>query len=106
MMRKIKKRYLVQWENGQTRRSWWTERNTKFAWTAKRHALKMLARNSNAAAWRVVEVNSTGRNNRIIFEGYIDRRYRDVAPNHISKFSPSDTEKYYKAPIVIDGRKK
>ena len=96
---KIKKRYLVQWENGVIK-TWRTERNTKFAWIAKRHALKMLARNSNAAAWRVVEVNSTGKNNKVIFEGYIDRKYRDVAPNHISKFSPSDTEKYYKAPII------
>jgi hypothetical protein len=104
-MFKEKKRYLVQWENG-IWKSWWTERNTKFAWIAKRHALKMLARNSNVAAWRVVEINSTGKNNRIIFEGYIDRKWRDVEPGHIDNFSEEDIKKYYKSPIIIDGSKK
>lgn len=99
MMRKIKKRYLVQWENGLIK-TWRTERNTKFAWAAKRHALKMLARNSNAAAWRVVEVNSTGKNNKVIFEGYIDRSHRWIYSGYIDRFGPSDIDKYYKAPII------
>ena len=105
---KIKKRYLVQWENGQWK-SWWTEREFRSRRRAIKYATKMLARNSNVAAWRVIEeesFRSTKNQLRIVFEGYLDRYCRDLEWKYFESFSPSDTEKYYKAPIINGKEKK
>ena len=99
----FKKRYHVQWENG-IWKQWWTERKFIFKSRATKYALRKLARNSNVAAWRIIEED--GKTCRIVFEGYVNRKYRDLKSSNFERFSEEDIKNYYKAPIIISGRKK
>ena len=99
----FKKRYYVQWENG-IWKSWWTENQFIFKRRAIKYALRKLARNSNVAAWRIIEKD--GKTCRIVFEGYIDRKWRDLKESNFERFSEEDIAKYYEPPIVIGGKRR
>lgn len=96
----MRKKYIVQWGNSAWK-YWWTEKEFRWGWRAKRYALKMLARNSNVSPWRVIRIEKNDKT--IIFEGSINRKWRNITGN-LEDFSEKDIEKYYKAPIIIDGR--
>lgn len=100
----FKKKYYAQWENG-IWKSWWTEKSFRRKNAATKYALRMLARNSNVSAWRVLEKEKTS-NPRIIFEGYINRKHRTINSCYFEDFSEEDITKYYKEPIIIDGSKR
>ena len=96
-MRSTKKRYHVQWGNG-IWKSWWTEKTFRRKKKAIKYALKMLARNSNVAPWRVL-VNDQ-KTIRIVFEGNTNRNIRSLKWKYIEHFTDEDIDNYHKPPIV------
>lgn len=103
-MFKRKYTYIAQWGN-EPWKSWWSEKEFRWGWRAKKHALKMLARNSNVSPWRVVRYDHKTKKYTIVFEGSINRKWRNLTGN-IKKFTDEDIKNYYLPPIIIDRSKR
>lgn len=68
--RNTKYYYYVQWDYQIFHKDdWMPSFETKSRKKAMKHALKMLARNSNVAPWRVVEYDEIEGGLRVIFKG-------------------------------------
>lgn len=109
-MLKKRHRYIVQWRYDQMKMWFWGAPVLKsygFSFRRKKQALKyvfkMLARNSNNSAWRIVEWDTSLDTYQVVFETSIDKV--PLSEYNLKQFTAEEIKKYYKEPIHTTGKR-